>query len=261
MKGRIRLKTQEDILKIKEGGQIIRKIFTYLGTFIKVGQTTLEIDKKIGELIKQYSKNKARSAFKGYKPDFSPVPFPANSCLSINDELTHGVPSKKTILREGDLINVDLGLIYKGRYSDSGITLCVGKCSTEKKNLLKATKEALRKAITVSRLGKRLGDIGWEIESVARKYGYNIARGIGGHGVGYAPHEDPYIPNYGDPGTGMKLIPGMVIALEPFLVEGDGSIVETEGGGFPVIKSEDGSLSAQFEHTIAITKKDPMILT
>jgi methionyl aminopeptidase len=198
-------------------------------------------------------------AFLNYRPEGAVRPFPASLCISINDEVVHGIPSKKRILKEGDIVSLDLGLKHKGLFTDMAITVPVGKVSDSATKLLKVTEEALKVAINAAEAGFKTGDIGHAVESFVRPHKYGIVDVLSGHGVGKYIHEDPYIPNFGKAGTGEKLVPGMVIALEPMLNIGTKNVTLDDDGY--TFRTADGKLSAHFEHTILITEEDPEILT
>lgn len=249
------IKTKEQIDILREGGKILADVMRKTGLFIKPGISTFDIDKYVFDLIK---KSGGTPAFLNYKPEGASIPFPASACVSVNSEIVHGIPSKNRILKEGDIVSVDVGLKYKNLFTDHAVTFPVGKISKKDQDLLDATKKSLEIGIWASVAGGTIGDIGYAIESFINKK-YGIVRELAGHGVGVYVHEDPYIPNYGKKGRGDKLIPGMVIAIEPMLNIGkDGIIVMPDDW---TIKTSDGSRSAHFEHTILITDGDPEILT
>ncbi len=249
------IKTPEEIKKIKEGGKILAKILSKTAKIIKPGISTLEIDQYIFNLIK---KNGGTPAFLNYRPHGMRSSFPASACISINDEIVHGIPTKNKILKEGDIVSVDIGLKYKGLFTDHAMTVGVGKVSEINSKLIEDTKKALEVGIRAAIGGNTIGDIGYAIEQfVKNKYG--IVRDLAGHGVGKEIHEDPYVPNYGKKGQGVKLVPGMIIAIEPMLCLGTHQI-EVDDDDW-TIRTRDGKNSAHFEHTILITKGKPKILT
>lgn len=249
------IKTKEQIEIIREGGKRLAEVLAKTAKFIKPGISTYDIDKYAYDLIKA---DGDIPAFLNYKPDGAPKAFPATICISVNNEIVHGIPSRSKILKEGDIISLDLGLKHKGYFTDHAVTVPVGKISKKDKDLLVSTKKALEIGIWAARGGATVGDIGYAIESfVNRKYG--IVRELSGHGVGVKIHEDPYIPNYGKAGKGQKLIPGMIVAIEPMLNIGSDHIVTANDNW--TIKTADGSRSAHFEHTILITEGDAEILT
>ena len=249
------IKTQKQIDIIREGGKILARVLDKVTKKVKSGISTYDLDKYAYDLIKEEG---GTPAFLNYKPDGAPLAFPATICISVNNEIVHGIPSKTRILKEGDIVSLDLGLKYKGLFTDHAVTVPVGKISKKDKDLLDATKKALEIGIWAARAGDTVGDIGHAIESfVNRKYG--IVRELSGHGVGVEIHEDPYVPNYGKKGKGQKLIPGMIIAIEPMLNIGRDDIIGADDNW--TIKTADGSRSAHFEHTILITEGDAEILT
>lgn len=249
------IKTKEQIEIIREGGKILARVLAKVVKKVSVGISTYELDKYAYDLIKEEG---GTPAFLNYKPEGAPKAYPASICISVNNEIVHGIPSKTKILKEGDIVSLDLGLKYKGLFTDHAVTVPVGKISKKDKELVEATKKALEIGIWAARGGSTVGDIGYAIESfVNRKYG--IVRELAGHGVGVKIHEDPYVPNYGKAGKGQKLIPGMIIAIEPMLNIGKDNIVNASDNW--TIKTADGSRSAHFEHTILITEGDAEILT
>jgi methionyl aminopeptidase len=185
-------------------------------------------------------------------------PFPGALCVSANDVIVHGLPGKNLFLRSGDLVTLDGGLIYKGRFVDSAYTVFIGKIPRQTKKLIKVTQEALNQGIKACVMGNTLGDIGHAIQSYVESQGLTVCEELVGHGVGYAVHEDPAVPNRGKAGQGMKLEPGMVLALEPMVCLGSGKIIENPDGSFA---TADQSLSAHFEHTVVITNKKPLVVT
>lgn len=249
------IKTPEQIEKIREGGKILAKVLKEVSKKVKPGISTYELDKYAHDLIK---KEGGKPAFLNYKPHGARTAFPATLCTSVNNEIVHGIPSRGKILKEGDIISLDIGMEYKGCFTDHAVTVPVGKISKRDKELLDDTKKALEVGIWAARGGDTVGDIGHAIETfVYKKYG--IVRELAGHGVGKEIHEDPYVPNYGKPGKGQKLIPGMIIAIEPMLNIGSAHIITASDDW--TIKTLDGSRSAHFEHTILITEGEAEILT
>ena len=249
------IKTKEQIEIIREGGKILAKILAKVAKKVTPGISTYELDLYAHDLIKEAG---GTPAFLNYKPEGAYNAYPATLCVSVNNEVVHGIPSKNKILKEGDIISLDLGLKYKGLFTDHAITIAVGKISKKDKQLLDDTKKALEVGISACRRGATVGDVGYAVLSfVNRKYG--IVRELSGHGVGVKIHEDPYVPNYGKKGKGQKLIPGMIIAIEPMLNIGKADIITASDNW--TIKTADGSRSAHFEHTILITEGDAEILT
>lgn len=250
-------KTKEEIEILREGGKILAEILNKLSTMIVPGVHTLELDEQARFFMKQKG---AISAFLGYTPYGAKRPYPAALCVSINSEVVHGIPNENNrIINEGDIVSLDCGIIYKGLYTDSAVTVPCGEIDSKAKKLLSTTKEALAKGIDAARVGKKTGDIGEAIEKFVRGKGFGIAENLGGHGVGYSQHEDPFVPNFGKPNQGVSLKPGMVIAIEPMLNEGSAKVKLLSDGY--TYKTVDGKRSAHFEHTILISKTGPEILT
>lgn len=249
------IKTPKQIQIIREGGKILAGVLVKTAKKVKSGISTFELDKYAYDLIKEAG---GEPAFLNYRPKGAPIAFPATICISVNNEIVHGIPKKSRILKEGDIVSLDLGLKYKGYFTDHAVTVPVGKISKNDEQLLEATKKALEVGIWAANGGATVGDIGHAIESYVNKK-YGIVRELSGHGVGVKIHEDPYIPNYGKAGKGQKLIPGMIIAIEPMLNLGRASIVSASDEW--TIETADGKKSAHFEHTILITEGEAEILT
>lgn len=253
----IRIKKTEEIEILKEGGKRHSYILLEVSKKVAPGVSTQELEDFARKLIEEGGD---KAAFLNYKPRGAKRPFPAALCVSINEEIVHGIPNEEPrILKEGDIISIDLGLVHKGLITDSAITLPVGNVSEEDKKLIMHCKEALHLGIKEARGGNTVGDIGYAIESFIKPLGYGLSEGLAGHGVGFAVHEDPYVPNEGKPGQGEKLVPGMVIAIEPMVTLGSSGITLDKDGY--TYKTKDGSNAAHFEHTIVITDGDPIILT
>lgn len=230
-------------------------ILAKVADMVKPGISTADLDAYAYKLIKEGGDE---PAFLNYKPEGQSKAYPASLCTSLNNEVVHGIPSPNKILKEGDIISIDLGLKHKGMFTDHAITVPVGKADKASNKLLEMTAEALLVGIEQAKGGNTVGDIGHAIEQfVNRKYG--VVRELSGHGVGKKIHEDPYIPNFGKPGKGQKLIPGMVVAIEPMLNIGKADIITLSDGY--TIKTADGSRSAHFEHTVLITEGEAEILT
>ncbi len=246
----VRLKSPDDIKRISDSGAIIAGIFTSLSGAPLEGMSTWELDSLIESMI---LKQKGRPAFKTV-PRYS-----AASCISINEEVVHGVPTKKRKIRDGDLVKVDIGVVLNGYFSDACRTFAVGAVPDNALRLADAARQALERAIGVMRPGGRIGDIGHAIQSFAEDRGYSVVRNYTGHGVGFALHEPPVVPHFGKRGTGILLESGMVLAVEPMINEG-GSEVRLLKDGWTAVTA-DGRLSAQFEHTVAITGDRPLVLT
>jgi len=249
------IKTEKEIEVMREAGKRHAIILEKLAKMVKPGVSTWELDVAAETMIRDYGDI---PAFKGYKPDGADYPFPGSLCVSVNDEVVHGIPAKDRILEEGDVVSLDLGLKHEGLFTDAAITVPVGKVSNQLNELLMVTEEALQIGIDAAQIGNTTGDIGHAIESFVNKR-FGIVEGFSGHGVGRKIHEDPYIPNYGKAGTGTKLVAGMTVAIEPMLNLGK-KRVEILDDGYTVVTA-DGHPSAHFEHTIAITEKGPEILT
>jgi len=245
----ITIKKEEEIEIIAEGGKILAAAIKEIEKMAQPGVTTLELNKAAEAFILL---QKAKPAFKGYDG------FPFALCASLNENIVHGFPSNY-VLKEGDLLKLDLGVLYKGFYTDMAITVAVGKISYEAKRLIDVTKKSLRLGIKKAKIGNTVGDIGNTIQRFVEDQGFGVVRDLCGHGIGKNLHEDPKIPNYGKRQGGEKLVEGMVICIEPMVTMGDYNLRKSDDGyGYA---SKDSSLSAHFEHTIAITKKGPVILT
>ncbi|MHB8871776.1 MAG: type I methionyl aminopeptidase [Candidatus Doudnabacteria bacterium] len=247
-------KTQEEIDKIKEGGKILNRILLQTAELVKSGVSTWELNTFAeAEIVKAGG----RPSFKGYGNKGHL--FPAGLCTSVNAVVVHGVPSKEIILKEGDIVGLDIGMEYKGLFTDTAITVPVGKISEKAQNLLSLTKKALLIGIAEAKIGNRVGDIGAAVQKVADDNKLGIIRDLVGHGVGHAVHEEPQVPNYGKKGTGPELTEGLVIAIEPMFTLGtDDIFIEDDGW---TVTTRDESLAAHFEHTVVITKNGPEILT
>ena len=244
------LRTAKEIEIMRKACQISAEALQVAGEAVKPGITTYEIDQIAYRYIK---KQGAEPNFLNYNG------FPATACISINDEVIHGIPSKKRVLKEGDIVSIDLGAKVNGYNGDNAATFAVGKISDEAKRLCDTTRESLYKAIEQAVAGNRIGDIGYAVQSYCEERGFSVVREYTGHGVGTHLHEDPSVPNYGTPGRGQRLLPGMIIAIEPMINQGSKAIKCLPDGW--TVKTLDGKLSAHFEHTIVITKGEPIILT
>lgn len=249
-------KTENEIQNLRKVGNLLARVLHELSAMVREGVSTAALDLAAEKIIRE---NGAIPAFLGYQPDSSTTPYPAALCVSINDEVVHGIPSSRRILKNGDIVSLDLGLSYDGFFVDSATTVCVGACDETAQTLLTATKEATSEAIKAARVGGHIGDIGAAVERVAKKYNFNIVEDLGGHAVGKAVHEKPFVPNEGKEGSGEKLVEGLVLAIEPMLCEGKGAIVLDEDGW--TYRMRDGKRSAHFEHTVLLTKNGPEILT
>ncbi len=251
-------KTPEEIEILKEAGAILAKCLKELSKEAVVGNTTLDIDDRAMELVEEYG---VEPVLLGYHPTFADYPYPAAVCVSVNDCVQHGIPNDEVALQEGDVVNIDMSIGYKGMIVDSGITVGVGEISADAKKLLAVTQEALAHGIKQAKAGNRIGDISHAIQEFVESRGLSIVEVLCGHGVGYAVHEEPTIPNFGKAGTGPKIEVGHVYAIEPIVNFGGKEVYfDDEGDGYSVYTT-DKSISAHFEHTVAITENGPVILT
>jgi len=246
----IELKTKEEIIKIRKSAQIVKKVLEKLKTIARAGIATLEFDLVAMEELKKYG---AKPAFLGYQG------FPKSVCISINNEVVHGIPSDKRILKNGDIVSIDFGVEYDGYFGDAALTVPVGKISNTAKKLIDVTEKALYEGIKNAKVGNKLYDISASIQEYVEKNGFSVVRDYVGHGIGKKLHEEPMVPNFGEKGTGPVLKEGMVFAIEPMVNE-KGFEVKVLDNGWTVVTVDNG-LSAHFEHTIAITKNGPEILS
>lgn len=244
------LKSQREITLMRAGGRILAEAVERLRDLVKPGISTAEIDQEVEELILARG---ASPAFKGYRG------FPATICASINEEVVHGIPSPHRRIKEGDIISLDLGCVVEGYYADCAITLAVGEVPPRAQELLTVTEESLERAIAECRPGRRLGDLSHAVQSHVERHGFSVVRAFVGHGIGRALHEDPQVPNFGEPGRGPLLKPGMVLAIEPMVAMESGEVRILDDHWTAV--TQDGSLAAHFEHTVAITEDGPEVLT
>lgn len=235
---------------MRQAGRIVAEVLAALQQRIRPGVNTAELDELVYQII---TNCKAFPSFKGYRG------FPASLCVSINEEVVHGLPNKKRYLKEGDIVSFDVGAIYQGYQGDAAVTVGVGEIAEAAKELLAVTAGTLAAGIAQSRAGNHTGDISWAIQDYAESRGYSVVREYTGHGIGLQMHEDPQIPNYGQPERGFLLKPGMTFALEPMVNEGDWR-TRVLADNWTVV-TKDGKLSAHFEHTIAVTEGEPEILT
>jgi methionyl aminopeptidase len=249
----VTIKRAVEIDRMRDAGAILADILEVLHAEIRPGVTTGELDEIAARMIRDAG---AVSSFKGYG---SNPPFPAVICASINDEVVHGIPSTHRRLAEGDLVSIDVGCIVDGWHADCARTWTVGSVSREVRDLVEATRRGMEAGIAAAVPGSRLGDVGHAIESVAHAHGYGIVRPFVGHGIGRSMHEEPQVPNYGRPGTGLLIEPGMCFAIEPmFTLGGDEVFMDDDGW---TVRTADGALSAHFENTIAVTEHGPELLT
>ena len=250
----ITYKTKEEIELLKEGGRRLASVVARAGALVKPGITTNEIDHAVKEMIDELGD---KPAFLGYTPDGADRPYPGSICISVNDEVVHGIASDY-VLKEGDIVGLDCGLVHEGLITDHAITFAVGDIDPKVKQLMDDTKAALEAGIAAAAPGGHVGDISAAIEEKIK--GYGIVRELAGHGVGHKVHEPPFVPNYGTKGTGPELKPGLVLALEPMATLGGEEVEFSEEDGYTV-RTKDGSISAHFEHTIAITEDGVEVIT
>jgi methionyl aminopeptidase len=244
------LKSSQEIEKIRKACIIVADVLERIRELVRPGVSTQALDDAAERWIRDAG---AQPAFKGYRG------YPKTLCTSVNSEVIHGIPSKEVVLKSGDIVSIDVGTIVEGFYGDAAITVPVGAISKEAERLIRATEESLFHGIEQARSGKRLYDISHAVQSHVELHGYSIVRDYVGHGIGRNLHEDPQIPNFGSPGQGPRLKPGMVLAIEPMVNAGSSATVVKQDGWTAV--TADGSLSAHFEHTIAVTADGPQILT
>lgn len=244
------LKSAREIALIRAGGRILAEVMAHLGKMVKPGVSTLEVDREVEELI---AARGARPAFKGYRG------FPATVCTSIDEEVVHGIPSAVRRVKEGDIISLDLGCVVNGYYADCAVTLAVGEVAPRVQELLDTTRESLYRAIAECRPGRRLGDVSCAVQRHVESHGFSVIRAFVGHGIGRELHEDPQIPNFGEPNRGPELKPGMVLAIEPMATMGSWEVQILDDRWTAV--TEDRSWAAHFEHTVAVTETEPDILT
>ena len=250
------LKSHQEIEIMRVANRVVSEILAELRETIRPGISTGEIDRISAELIR---KKGVRSAFKGYQIRNGTVPFPATICISLNDEVVHGIPSVQRVVKDGDVVSLDFGVIYKDFYGDAAVTFALGKVAEETRRLIEATAEALEEGIAQATVGNRLGNVSAAIQRRSESEGFSVVREFVGHGVGRRLHEDPPVPNYGVRDRGVRLREGMVIAIEPMVNAGKPEVQLKEDGWTAVTR--DGSLSAHFEHSVAITEKGPAVLS
>ena len=246
----IQLKTPAQIAKLREANLIVADVLDALEAAAKPGMSTWELNEIADKRLKQL---KGESAFLGYHG------YPAVLCTSVNEVVVHGIPRKDVVLKDGDLLSVDFGAFKDGWCGDSARTLPIGKVSDEAQRLMDATRESLERAIAACQPGQRLGDIGHAVQSTVEPLGYGVVRQVVGHGSGRKMHEEPHVPNYGVAGRGLRLSVGLVVAIEPMINAGSAEVFTEEDGWTAVTK--DGSLSAHFEHSVAITENGPFVLS
>ena len=247
----INCKSQAELDKMRRSGQILRQVHETVRALVAPGVSTMDLERAAEEKIRELG---AKPAFKGY------YDYPCVLCTSVNNEIIHGIPSEKRILKEGDIVSVDCGVVVDGYYSDAAVTLPVGKTlAPELKKLLEVTELSLKKAIDEVRVGKTIGDIGAAVQECVESNGFSVVREFVGHGIGTRMHEDPQVPNFGTRGHGTRLREGMVLAIEPMVNIGrpDARVLDDKWTAVTV----DGSYSAHFEHTVAVTRNGPLVLT
>ncbi len=250
----VKIYTPQEIEKIARSGAILARTMALLKKEAKIGVTFKQLD----DIARDYIRSQgAEPAFLNYQPGGAEHPYMASICTSVNEVIVHGFPTDRAI-KTGDVLKIDAGVLLEGMYSDSAITIAAGTVTQKAQNLVKATHKALEEAIKAAKPGNRLGDIGHAIEKTAHRYGVEVVNGLVGHGVGYHLHEEPEVYNYGDKGKGLLLKPGMVLAIEPMFSAGKGDIKQLKDESWATV---DGSLSAQFEHTVAITETGHRVLT
>ncbi|OGG39017.1 type I methionyl aminopeptidase [Candidatus Jorgensenbacteria bacterium GWC1_48_12] len=249
-----RLKNENDIKQLKISGKILASVLEILKEAAKEGVKLSFLDELARRLIGEAG---GKPAFLGYKPEGAKTPYPASICASVNEVVVHGLPGGY-VLKKGDVLKIDAGVSYDGYITDSALTVAIPPVSSEAGKLIAATEKSLYEAINVMRSGGHLGDIGAAVESVINPTGFKIIKNLTGHGVGFELHEDPSIYNFGNRGEGIELKEGMVLAIEPMVSISSSRVVERKGGS---LVTEDGSLSAHFEHTVAITEKGAEVLT
>jgi methionyl aminopeptidase len=251
-------KSPEEIKTLREGGAILATMLKRLGAAATAGTTALDLDDLAMNLVEEY---KVEPVLLGYHPSFAPYPFPAAVCISVNNCVQHGIPTPDIVFAEGDVVNIDMSIAYKGLIVDAGITVGVGEIDAESKKLIAVTREALALGVKAAQPGAHIGDISAAIEQYVKREGFSVVEVLCGHGVGYAVHEEPTIPNFGKAGTGPLIEVGHVYAIEPIVNVGKKDVVfDDDGDGYGVY-TKDGSFSAHFEHTVAITENGPLILT
>lgn len=253
----ISIKSKREIELMKEACKLTALTYDYIEKIIKPGMSTLELDNLAEKFIKEHGGIPAQ---KGYPSGVRGVPnFPGTLCVSINDVVIHGIPDKKTIIKDGDVVSVDLVVLKNGFHGDAARTFLVGNCSDEAKELVAVTKQAFFEGLKMAKPGNRIGDISNAVETYVRSHGFNLVREFQGHGIGKEMHEEPGVPNIGKAGKGPRLEEGMTICIEPMVMAGREDIWELEDGW--TIATQDGSLSAHYENTILITDKEPKVLT
>lgn len=251
----VTIKTQSEIKIIADGGHRLRQVMDMLIEAVKPGVSGEQLELLTRSAILNFG---GKPAFLNYSPDPGDQPFPAALCLSLNDTIVHGIPKNTKVIQEGDLIKLDIGMEFRGLYTDMARTVVAGEPTTTQKELIIAAKEAFLAGLKMAKDGNTLGDLGWAIENRIKAHHFFIIKELTGHGVGYSQHEDPWVLNYGNPGKGLRLKTGMVLALEPMPTLGTSEIVEKRDGSFV---TADGSLASHYENTIVVTPTGGKILT
>ncbi|GHT00104.1 methionine aminopeptidase [Synergistales bacterium] len=252
----LRLKTSDELKKMREAGGVVADILNALRDVVRAGVTTAELDDVANHYIRQCG---GKASFKGYRPSREQTPFPGAVCVSINEEVVHGFPSKTRFLEDGDIVSVDVGVFLNGYHGDAACTYPVGAISPERAKLLSVTEESLSRAIAAAVLGNTVGDIGYAVESYVKSQGMGVVRDYTGHGVGRSLHEAPQVPNFGKPKDGVTLLRGMTLAIEPMVMTGEEAI--KVGADNWLVVTADGSDAAHFERSVVITDDGPEILT
>jgi methionyl aminopeptidase len=244
------LKSSQEIEKMRRAGRVVREVLELVRGRVRPGVTTLDLEKAAEARLKELG---VKAAFKGYHG------YPCVLCTSVNSEVVHGIPSAKRVLKQGDIVSVDFGVVVDGYYGDSAITVPVGEIDADAARLLRVTEASLHAGIAAVKPGNTLGDVGAAVQGVVEREGFSVVRDFVGHGIGANMHEDPQVPNFGKAGQGLKLKPGMVIAIEPMVNAGRPDVMVMDDGWTAVAK--DGSMSAHFEHTVAVTADGARVLT
>jgi len=252
---RLVLKSPADLAIMHEANLVLRRVFDELRERIRPGMTTAELDALAERRIREAD---GRPAFKGYPHRGGGPDFPGSVCASVNDEVVHGVPSRRVVLREGDIVSVDVGVLYRGFHGDMAETFAVGQVGEEATRLLDVTREALRRGVEQVQVGHRVSDIGYAVQSWVESSGFAVVREFVGHGIGLELHEEPQVPNFGQPGRRERLVPGMVLAIEPMVNAGSAEVVLDADGW--TARTRDGRLSAHFECCVAVTEAGPRVL-
>ena len=249
-------RTEEEKAGLRQAGNILTRVLRETAARVVPGVSTAALDLSAEKLVRAAG---AVPAFLNYQPEGAKYPFPAALCVSVNDEVVHGIPSEERLVKDGDLVMLDLGLSYGGYFADAALTICAGACDEKGMRLIRATEEALEATIKVARPGAAVGDLGAAIEAVAKKYGFGVVEELGGHSLGRVPHEKPFVSNVGKRGEGVKLVEGLVLAIEPMVLSGGEEVVVRRNGW--TVAAKDRARTAHFEHTVAVTRSGAQILT